>query len=674
MQTTSELTNLTEDMMTKLNMLYRNHDNSLANKQKIIDEYFDKILVRHNNVDMYNNIKTEMKSMLINLLDKVHKEDYNHDNKDWNNIVLDCKAIFLKNQINNSNKIILDDHSKALMKTFFIIITLIHYSSLNKIKTHFDYKEFSDTVLGQNKLILEEREAGYTSGEDYERDINRDKLNTAYNKTPMYQYNSAAIHSVANQSGNGASFSYTISDFNNGNYKAICTIADNIIRQINENVNTDKKSQNRNNNRFSDAKHINADKCKPSVLQINLATKFLSKMQKMYIEAEINGQIETVVDENHKIFIMPSGYGALPFSAAEIFPKATIIASDRSEDAVSGVAEYFEKHQPEYKIELSTTDVSTYKMSDNIRGKCQFLISCPPYYRAEYYPDKNKSLEWDKEINQNYNEWKQKLLIPFIETSDCLEPNGIGCFIFSTKDGTVKDVIKILEDKGFNIIYIKDSSNNKKQPVTNRSFGIFFSRNSIYKENAEKRVHKTYGDGASLHRRDDVVNGGNISKKVGDTPKQNRYKKHRPNDILPVNDVAWVEKKLKPNDSEPPCLAPQKKTFCNWLIFDEEIDDPNFSVNKNQPYNPPTSDISDDEEEIINQPYNPPTSDISDDEGDKNNNFMRSFPKKKYQQTDPSPFLNRSQPDSSQPNTSQFFNRSQHNSSQHNTSRFFDKW
>ena len=337
---------------------------------------------------------------------------------------------------------------------------------------------------------------------------------------------------------------------------------------------------------------------------------------------------------------MPSGYGALPFSAAEIFPKATIIASDRSEDAVSGVAEYFKQHQPEYKIELSTTDVSTYNMSDDIKGKCQFLISCPPYYRAEYYPDKNKSLESDKKLNKNtYDTWKDQLLTPFINTSDCLEYNGIGCFIFSTKDGTVKDVIKILEDKGFNIIYIKDSSNNKKQPVTNRSFGIFFSRNSIYKENAEKRVHKTYGDGASLHRRDDVVGCVDISRdNNAGTPKMNRYKKHRPNnDILSVNDSASVAKKLKPNDSELPCLVPQKKPFRNWLISDDK------------------------ETDVVN---------FIDDEKRKeeNNEFMNSFDQKKRQRPY-SPDADNPSQYQLQPNTHQFFNRNQPN-----TSIFFNKW
>ena len=50
----------------------------------------------------------------------------------------------------------------------------------------------------------------------------------------------------------------------------------------------------------------------------------------------------------------------------------------------------------------------------------------------------------------------------FINTSDCLADNGIGCFMFSTKDDAVKNVTEILKQQGLHIIFLKDTSNIKK--------------------------------------------------------------------------------------------------------------------------------------------------------------------------------------------------------------------
>ncbi len=441
---------ISEDMMNELKKFKeektefkKTFDTTFDITKQIIEKYFDKFNLIKDNINLIkdNNITDKQKSILVETFNLINGEDnFNNNNKYCNDAIEQCKVMFTPEQLEDTNLI-----TESLWPFCYCLADIHFY--FEGIKTqYYSHEKFRTSVYEQSGKYASDQ---YTSGED-DKQV-KSSCNNTRQSTPMHYYNKRAIQRTANLTGkNRKTVANPIADYDNGKYKAMYSMIQNIIAHIYDNQ--------YKNSRFANAKHTRYNPNKTNVLSGEVAVKIFEKMNKMF--TELKGQKQVGLSDKRSIFISPSGYGAFPIVASVRFPSSVIVATDRNPDAVEGLGNFFQANDPNHERNLYRSDVTEGGIPDDMKGQFDFFVSCPPYFGIEYYPDQNGSYKTDQELLKDYQKWKDDLLTKFIEqATGSLSHDGIGCFILPTTDfqgnNAVMDAEGLLEKKGYTIIYLK---------------------------------------------------------------------------------------------------------------------------------------------------------------------------------------------------------------------------
>lgn len=205
-----------------------------------------------------------------------------------------------------------------------------------------------------------------------------------------------------------------------------------------------------------------------------------------------------------KILIPCSGYGGILTGAFEVFKQegmldnedVKIVCIDANENLFKGYHDIlknidFSEHHIDKILQCKQGLINQDYVNDFIKennNNFDLIISCPPYFKLEEYPN---SIQGNK-----YEEWKNNFLNPFCSIiKGSLKEDGIATIVVGPegKDNNIpKDMTDILQEQG-----VKLYCSKKVQPsntTTGKESCLMFT------PNLEKLTHKEHSNDKYLDR------------------------------------------------------------------------------------------------------------------------------------------------------------------------------